>query len=32
MKNNNQLLKFKDNFHDKDLFKTVSTFRLTIDR
>ncbi|CAF4397069.1 unnamed protein product, partial [Rotaria magnacalcarata] len=27
MKNNNQLLKFKDNFHDKDLFKTVSTFR-----
>ncbi|CAF4964543.1 unnamed protein product, partial [Rotaria socialis] len=32
MKNNNQLLKFKDNFHDKDLLKTVSTFRLTIDR
>ncbi|CAF4454554.1 unnamed protein product, partial [Rotaria magnacalcarata] len=31
MKNNNQLLKFKDNFHDKDLFKTVSTFRLTTD-
>ncbi|CAF4552293.1 unnamed protein product, partial [Rotaria magnacalcarata] len=26
MKNNNQLLKFKDKFHDKDLFKTVSTF------
>ncbi|CAF5005094.1 unnamed protein product, partial [Rotaria magnacalcarata] len=32
MKNNNQLLKFKDNFHDQDLFKTVSTFRLTTDR